>query len=280
MAINSGIYCITNQINQKSYIGSTISFNNRFGVHKYMLNKNCHHSPYLQHAVNKYGLDNFKFSILATCPSEYRIKLEQWFIDNLKPEYNIQKVAGVTTPKWTDERKAQYSQRMTGKLLSDYHLQRLKDAAKRRIKLKEPKPDKAIRFVCKVCPTTLTLIEQYSSGKDASKQNGIIYSSLMSSVHNKTFTVGGFHWCYDCNLKDAADNKLKFTRSFNKVVMVNKQNNSFCVVDSQTECARNLSVNNSTLGNYLKAKQMFETTEYIVYPYNYLLLLIFSFLII
>ena len=41
-----------------------------------------------------YNEENFEFKILANCSSEYLIKLEQWYIDNLKPEYNVCKIAG------------------------------------------------------------------------------------------------------------------------------------------------------------------------------------------
>ena len=55
----------------------------------------------------KYGLDCFKFEILAHCPREYLIKLEQWFLDNLKPSLNIDKRAGSRLgSKLSEETKA------------------------------------------------------------------------------------------------------------------------------------------------------------------------------
>jgi group I intron endonuclease len=48
----------------------------------------------LNRAVKKYNEKNFSFEILAKCPIEYVIKLEQWFITNLKPLYNVAKIAG------------------------------------------------------------------------------------------------------------------------------------------------------------------------------------------
>lgn len=92
----SGIYKITNLINDKIYIGSTIHFKKRWDLHKSQLKRQKHKNTYLQNVYNKYGKDNFKFEILAICPKEYLIKMEQWFIDNMKPEYNICKIAGRT----------------------------------------------------------------------------------------------------------------------------------------------------------------------------------------
>ncbi len=105
----SGVYRITNLINNKSYIGSSIKIDKRFNVHKCLLLGNKHHCKHLQNAVNKYGFENFKFEIISTCPSEYCIKMEQWFIDNIKPEYNILKRAdsrlGVKTSEETKEKQ-------------------------------------------------------------------------------------------------------------------------------------------------------------------------------
>lgn len=94
----TGVYQIRNLINNKIYIGSTAKthtqkslsgFYRRFEHHKQALRKGLHSNRHLQKSWEKRGEDNFKFEILATCPPEYSIKLEQWFIDNLKPEYNI-----------------------------------------------------------------------------------------------------------------------------------------------------------------------------------------------
>ena len=59
-----GIYCITNKITNKIYIGSTIDINRRWKEHKKELSKNKHHNLYLQNSFNKYGHKNFNFHIL------------------------------------------------------------------------------------------------------------------------------------------------------------------------------------------------------------------------
>jgi len=58
------------------------------------LSRNVHENIHLQSSVDKYGIDVFEFNILFKCPKEYCIKLEQWCLDSLKPEYNMCKVAG------------------------------------------------------------------------------------------------------------------------------------------------------------------------------------------
>lgn len=91
--MKSGIYRIINLMNNKCYIGSGVNLKRRKHEHFYHLRYNKHCNTILQNSVNKYGLNNFKFEILATCPKEYLLKLEQWFIDNLKPTFNIRKNA-------------------------------------------------------------------------------------------------------------------------------------------------------------------------------------------
>jgi group I intron endonuclease len=60
-----GIYKIVNLINGKSYIGlTTISFIDRYRSHNKRLKKNNHVNCYLQNSYNKYGSDNFEFSVI------------------------------------------------------------------------------------------------------------------------------------------------------------------------------------------------------------------------
>jgi group I intron endonuclease len=68
MKIISGIYKITNLINGKVYIGQSIDIlNKRWPYHKYLLNCDKHSNKHLQNAWNKYGEDNFDFSIICQC---------------------------------------------------------------------------------------------------------------------------------------------------------------------------------------------------------------------
>lgn len=96
--MNIGVYKIENVINKKKYIGSTetIGFNKRRNKHKTDLKNNNHHSIYLQRSWNKYGENNFIFEIVELCDSDKCIEREQYYLDLLKPSYNICKRAGNT----------------------------------------------------------------------------------------------------------------------------------------------------------------------------------------
>lgn len=116
----SGIYKITCLSNNKTYIGSSKNCNVRYNQHTYKLNKGKHKNQHLQNAWNKYGKENFVFEILATCPPEYLIKLEQWFLDSLKPEYNICKIAHSTLGiKLSETVKQNLRNKRLGKKLSE-----------------------------------------------------------------------------------------------------------------------------------------------------------------
>ena len=122
----TGVYEILNTITKERYIGSASrigksnslsGFYVRFEKHKSLLKSNKHYNIHLQRAYNKYGENNFNFNVLSICPPEYCIKLEQWFLDNLKPEYNIRKIADSNKGiKFTAEHKEKLSKSIKNSL--------------------------------------------------------------------------------------------------------------------------------------------------------------------
>lgn len=92
--MKSGIYQITNITNNHRYIGSSSNLNRRWYTHKTALRKNRHHSIYLQRAWNKYSEASFQFTILELVESVNLFEREQYYIDTIKPEYNLGSVGG------------------------------------------------------------------------------------------------------------------------------------------------------------------------------------------
>ncbi len=63
------LYIITNAVNDKKYIGQTTNIAKRFSDHRRAFYKNKP-SQAIHFAFLKYGIDNFKFEIIASCKSQ------------------------------------------------------------------------------------------------------------------------------------------------------------------------------------------------------------------
>lgn len=79
----SGVYIITNTINNKIYIGETTNLESRFTEHLRRLLSKRHVNEHLQNAVNLYGIDVFKFDILEFCNSIDTKKREHYWVTHL-----------------------------------------------------------------------------------------------------------------------------------------------------------------------------------------------------
>lgn len=90
----SGIYKIEHKSSGKCYVGSAVNVPRRLVTHRYLLNRNRHPNPHLQSAWNKYGADEFVFSLLAAYAPENLLVQEQLAIDSCGSKYNIAAVAG------------------------------------------------------------------------------------------------------------------------------------------------------------------------------------------
>lgn len=88
----SGIYIWVNNINGKSYIGSSINLGNKFNIY-YSLSslKKIKKLIIMYRALLKYGHSNFSLNIIEYCESNALIAKEQYYIDLIKPKYNIKK---------------------------------------------------------------------------------------------------------------------------------------------------------------------------------------------
>ena len=93
----TGIYRITNTINNKFYIGQSRNIYQRWRQHTSNLPENMSTSR-TRAAFQKYGLnkiinkpglyDNFRFEILELCEEYELVKKESEIIARLNPEYN------------------------------------------------------------------------------------------------------------------------------------------------------------------------------------------------
>lgn len=80
----TGIYSITNLVNNKKYIGQAVDIESRWKDHIRELKKGTHHNYPLQNAWNKYGMNNFSFTVLYECGIEELNMLEIEYIEKYK----------------------------------------------------------------------------------------------------------------------------------------------------------------------------------------------------
>lgn len=96
------LYTITNLITKTIYIGQTKNVNRRFSDHKNELENNKHFNSFLQHSWNKYGGDNFVFTVIECILNknqEYLNYREEVLINTSSNIFNIRRtVEGPPAP--------------------------------------------------------------------------------------------------------------------------------------------------------------------------------------
>ena len=137
--MDAGVYRIVNNVNGKCYVGSSIDLRLRRTQHFNALLHNKHINNILQNAYNKYGIDAFEFEVLEIIDITDDIKKrlldrEQFWIDNLNPEYNILRVAGSNLGyNHTEETKQKISNSMKGVKKSEEHALHIREGQKGRV---------------------------------------------------------------------------------------------------------------------------------------------------
>ena len=91
----SGIYRWINIVNNKNYTGSSINLGRRFKeYYNYNHISKAKRNVPIHNALLKYGYSSFKLQVLEYCDIPNLIEREQYYMDILKPEYNVLTVAG------------------------------------------------------------------------------------------------------------------------------------------------------------------------------------------
>lgn len=105
-----GVYQIKSLFDNKLYVGCSNDIAQRWRHHRSQLRRGVHYNNHLQNAWNKYGSDNFEFSILEITTEDNILVREQHWIDvlNVVDEgYNISAVAERRAGhSWSEESRA------------------------------------------------------------------------------------------------------------------------------------------------------------------------------
>ena len=109
-----GIYKITNLVNKKVYVGSSVDVASREYKHFWMLKRGSHDNEYLQKSFNKHGRDNFIFEVIDYCDLNELIKKENEYIEfyesnNLNKGFNLSTVNEFRRNTYNDEVKIKLS---------------------------------------------------------------------------------------------------------------------------------------------------------------------------
>ena len=116
----AGIYRWINNINKNTYVGSSINLSVRFYTY-YNLRYLAKSNRLIDRALLKHGFSNFSLEILEYCDVKLLLEREQYYLDKLKPLYNMVEKAGSTIGyKHTEETL----QKMRDFILSDEMLAR------------------------------------------------------------------------------------------------------------------------------------------------------------
>lgn len=288
----SGIYQITNVISEKRYIGSAVSLKRRLAEHKRALNNNSHFNHKLQRSFNKHGIENFKFEVLVTCPKEYLIKMEQWFLDNLKPEYNIYKTAGSALgTKHSDATRLKISNAKKGLKIPQDVRDKISIANKGKKRTDETKKKMSVAFTGRKYSEDIRIkmsnirknsvaqqaiidrlntskrkaVYQYSlSGHFVMKHEGVRLAAKHIGVSHKAISqvllgIGNNKTCKGFQFKYFFSEKIKQATERKRKIIIYKDGFLIGSYNSLAECGRLLSIHSTELSQHLNGNKGYST---------------------
>lgn len=213
-----GIYCITNTINTKKYIGQSIDIDARWYNHRkdYRNPKSSSYNTYFYQALRKYGIENFSFDVIEEC-MEYELDTKEisWIdklhTNNREYGYNTTNGGDGVRGYW-DKPVYQYS--LDGEFIAAY--KSVKDA-QRQIGITDVgycasgkgksaggyiwsyiKFDSMPKYVRGHTTTEVyqyaldgTYMQSYPSILEASKSTGVAYRNINSCIHSDSQIRGG-----------------------------------------------------------------------------------------
>jgi group I intron endonuclease len=121
---------LPNLKNNKTYVGSSVCLDKRLNSYysiSYLQMKTKINNSRIYKALLKHRNSNFSLEILEYCKPKDVIKREQFYLNILKPDYNILKTAGSSLGyKHLQETKAKISASLKGKTYSEKTLIRMR----------------------------------------------------------------------------------------------------------------------------------------------------------
>lgn len=219
----SGIYIITNIVNNKKYIGSSLDYKRRIGQHKYSLRKNSHYNKHLQSSFNKYKEESFEFKLLEL--TNNLIERETFHIYNenvLNPLYGynkatiIENTSGYTMSEFSRKKmsiakKGTIMHINTKKALIKANKERIYNTSHLRTKEVLNKISVALMKPILQYDLLGNFIKKWASVKEASQFYSILHTNISACARGKRLKTGNYQWFYKIN--DTIPSKvLKYKR--------------------------------------------------------------------
>jgi len=225
----SGIYLITNLINGRQYVGMSNNVRRRFWEHR---SKSKDSDFVIYKAIRKYGIENFKIVVLEEVTDiDMLPSREVYWIEKLRPRYNMnkggrgnsrklsdelkEKLRSISKQQWKNKSEEEKQRIITNNLTgpkSDYvmpesHKQRLRELQLGRKQSQETCRKKSEKNKISlignqnrnkpvVCFLNGVKITEYPSTKIASLNVGVDPACITGVLKGRRKTAGGYNWKY------------------------------------------------------------------------------------
>ena len=215
-----GIYKITNLLNNKVYIGQSVDIEKRWSTHKSELTNNYHYNAHLQSAWNKYGEDNFDFSIIEECDLNQLNDREIYWVskyDSYKNGYNLTPGGGNTDSfskavikfslggselfRYSSISEVETATGICYSQISECCYHKRKTAGGYIWQFTDgfvsiPKWHFSARAFTEICQYTQDgfLLNTFPSAAEAKRATGVCDTSILRCCHGKLKMAGGYVW--------------------------------------------------------------------------------------
>lgn len=192
----TGIYKITNLINNKIYIGQSTNIQKRWEDHKFYSSK---YQTAIQQAFKKYGISNFSFEVLEECPKEKLDEREIYWIkfyDSYNNGYNLTK-GGMSKIKLDYDLIVETYQKLGSIHATHKELGIHRDSVRRVLEyfdIPYNKNSSVPIAIVMIDKQTGEELKTFTSIKDAAAYVGISDSTIRGYFSGRLKSAGGYLW--------------------------------------------------------------------------------------
>lgn len=208
--MNGIIYLITNLINGHKYVGQTyMKLSDRWDKH--VSDMNCGRETSLYRAMRKYGITNFKITVLETCPIEQLDEREIYWIsfyNTFHDGYN-ETLGGQNQKPFFSEQDLDRLNELYRQGYSHLTLSKLFNCSPETIvkHLKyDIERDHMGKTICQIDPDTGRILTIYPSTVAANDAcGGTIRGHLNEVCTGRALTAGGYYWQFATGNEQVGD---------------------------------------------------------------------------